>query len=271
MGQPTFVGPAQAAPAPGFGGTPGGWNADAMIESWFRRYDKNGDGLLNNDEMPEALQAERDRWDTNKDGFIDLNEFKAYAQARMQQAQADRGSAGGGGPGGPWDAGASPVPEAPADNSQEARPVVYRAGNLPRELPAWFMEADADKDGQVGLYEWKAKGWPMEQFRNMDRNDDGFLTVEEVLRSMKQPADSSASPTAAGTSPGGGTFAQAGGNRRQGGMGGPGRGFPQAGSFQPPGGNGGPGGGFRPPGGNGGPGGGFRPPGGNRGAGPTAP
>jgi hypothetical protein len=258
-------------PAPGFGGAPGGWNPDAMIEAWFRRYDKNGDGLLNNDEMPEALQAERDRWDTNKDGFIDLNEFKAYAQARMQQLQAETGAGSGGGLGGQGSPGGMPVPEIPADGRQDQKPVVYRASNLPRELPAWFREADADQDGQVGLYEWKAKGWPIEQFRSLDRNDDGFLTVEEVLRSVNQPASQTSPVSLASASPGGGAFPQAGGNRRPGGNGGPGRGGPQAGGFRPPGSNGGPGGGFRPPGGSFPQAGGFRSPGGNPGPGAAAP
>jgi hypothetical protein len=201
-------GVAPAGPgAPGAG--PGGWNPDAMIESWFRRYDKNGDGLLNNDEMPEALKAERDRWDTNKDGFIDLNEFKAYAQARMQQAQVDRGAQGFGGAwGGP---GAMPVPELPVEDEKDQRPVVYRAGNLPRELPAWFKDADTDQDGQVGLYEWKAKGWAIEEFQKMDRNNDGFLTVEEVLRYQKDQLGASGTAVAA-ASPGDGGFATAAGN-----------------------------------------------------------
>ena len=34
--------------------------------------------------------------DANKDGFIDLTEFKAYFQARMAQMQSDRSQAGGG-------------------------------------------------------------------------------------------------------------------------------------------------------------------------------
>jgi hypothetical protein len=157
------------------------------------------------------------------------------------------------------------VPDVPAENQQDQKPVVYRAGNLPRELPAWFREADTDQDGQIGLYEWKAKGWPVEQFQNLDRNDDGFLTVDEVLRSVKQPASQVGSPATAGASPGGTNFPQAGGN------GGPSRGLPQAGGFRPQGGSGGPGGGFRPSGGNFPQAGGFRPPGSNGGPGAAAP
>jgi hypothetical protein len=33
----------------------------------------------------------------------------------------------------------------------------------------------------VALYEWKASGRPISEFLRMDRNNDGFLTVEEVL------------------------------------------------------------------------------------------
>jgi hypothetical protein len=60
--------------------------------------------------------------------------------------------------------------------------VVYRAGNLPLDkLPPWFAQLDTDRDGQIGLYEWRRAGKPLEDFRAMDRNNDGFLTVEEVL------------------------------------------------------------------------------------------
>jgi hypothetical protein len=65
------------------------------------------------------------------------------------------------------------------------RPVVYRAGKLPNGLPAWFAQFDTDGDGQIGLYEWVKGGRPVEQFRQMDRNDDGFLTIDEVLHFLR--------------------------------------------------------------------------------------
>ena len=74
------------------------------------------------------------------------------------------------------------------DQEEERRPVVYRVGSLPKELPAWFTELDTDKDGQVGLYEWKAAGRPLADFQAMDRNGDGFLTVEEALLYQKAQA-----------------------------------------------------------------------------------
>src|SRR5262249_29505269 len=62
------------------------------------------------------------------------------------------------------------------------RPTVYRAGHLPPELPAWFAELDTDKDGQVSLAEWRRAGKKIEEFQLYDRNDDGYLTAEEMMR-----------------------------------------------------------------------------------------
>ena len=263
--------PGQPAPP----GAPGASNwMDTMIEDRFRKLDQNGDGLLNNDEMPDSLKAERDKWDTNHDGFIDLNEFKAYAQARIQQMQADRGGSGfGGGFNIQGGAGAGSAPENPLDD-EDKRPTVYRAGKLPKDLPAWFTEADTDGDGQVGLYEWRAKGWPIEQFQQLDRNNDGFITIDEALRSVKQggagvlTASAQASPggpPSAGGPPMAGAPSGGPGFGRGGPPGGAGGGFPGVGRGGPPGGgSGGSGGGFTPFGGRGGRGGGGRRGGGDR-------
>jgi Ca2+-binding EF-hand superfamily protein len=197
---------------PGAGGapaTPPGTdanNANSWVERSFRRLDQNGDGLLNYDEMAgdETLRAERDKWDTNKDGFIDLAEYRAYAEARNQQRQADRGQTLEGVP--------MVVEDAAPAEEEEKRPVVYRAGKLPKELPGWFAQLDTDNDGQIGLYEWRAGGRSIEEFQQIDRNGDGFLTIEEVLRysrpSGKQavaggPSPESFRPEAQAFSPGG--------------------------------------------------------------------
>jgi hypothetical protein len=182
-------GPSGPAAASGNQGGPSPGNNAERISGWaeamFRQLDQNGDGVLNNDEMPEALRAERDKWDTDHNGLIDLNEFKAYFQARIQQFQADRNALGG--QAFPAEAlGLDPNVIPPPVVEEERKPVVYRIGKLPKELPAWFTQLDTDKDGQIGLYEWRAAGRPIAEFMKIDRNGDGFLTVEEVLRYVAQ-------------------------------------------------------------------------------------
>jgi Ca2+-binding EF-hand superfamily protein len=160
-------------PTAGLGGPRGGSDGErgldpgSKAEAEFRQLDTNGDGLLNFDEISAdpTLAAERDKWDTNKDGFIDLNEFKEYFKARTQQDHA----AGQGEPAG--------GPRTVKGKSEK----LPTAPDLPPNLPDWFKRYDTDGDGQIGLYEWKAAGQPLARFLALDLNGDGFLTADEVL------------------------------------------------------------------------------------------
>jgi hypothetical protein len=251
---------------------PGGGDwASMRAEFDFRRRDLNQDGVLNSDEMPEGLRDERTKWDANGDGFIDINEYKEYYRARMQQFMVEQAASG------QW-GGFPNFSQMPTEEEQKPKPTVYRAGALPPNVPAWFTEADTDRDAQIGLYEWRAKGWPIDKFLEMDRNNDGFLTVDEVLRAQGQSGNGGtqvASAQSPGGMPGMGMGNRYGGQNGGGppGMGGPG-------SFRRPGGDSGgapPGmggqGNYRRPGGDsggappGGPG-SFRRPGGDSGGRP---
>jgi hypothetical protein len=210
-------------PSGGQGQQPGGRNGGRMnfdpaafAEMRFKQLDKNGDGFLSFDEMPDDLKAEKDKWDTDHNGLIDLTEYKAFVAARSEQMQSERQAAGftrgqrnqqGGAP----DAVPQDTPAAPAE---DPKPVVYHADNLPANLPAWFSQLDTDRDGQVGLYEWKAAGRPIGEFLKMDRNSDGFLTVEEVLAYVADHPEAGG-----GNTPGGGGYAGAGFAGRGGGNG----------------------------------------------------
>jgi hypothetical protein len=67
----------------------------------------------------------------------------------------------------------------------EARPMVSRATRLLPGLPDWFTALDTDRDGQVGLYEWKRAGRTLADFRRYDENADGFITPDECLRVVR--------------------------------------------------------------------------------------
>ena len=111
------------------------------------------------------------RWDTNNDGLIDQSEYRVYYLARLQQGFGD-------GPNGMQQA--NPVTIL-IEEDLDTRPVVLRAGKLPKDkLPRWFFEYDTDEDGQVALYEWRKAGKSLDEFKEWDRDDDGFITAQEL-------------------------------------------------------------------------------------------
>jgi collagen type III alpha len=108
-GERGFGGPRPEG-GPGGPGRPGGPDMVARL----MENDKNGDGKLSKEELPERMQQNMERLDTNGDGFVDRGELEAMS-ARF------RGPGGpGGGPGGPD--GRRPGGPRP-DGDQPGRPV----------------------------------------------------------------------------------------------------------------------------------------------------
>jgi Ca2+-binding EF-hand superfamily protein len=238
---------------PGRGGQMTPEQMDRMAEDNFRRHDKNNTGQLEFDEMPDNLKSNLAKYDTNKDGIISLDEYKPYFRDRMEARNAERAQSASENGQSANAEGLPPAPESGPVQEEEKKATVYRTGKMPKELPAWFVDMDIDKDGQVGLWEWvRVRGSgseSIELFRTMDRNDDGLLTVDEVLSyarlNSKSTGDTAVASITSGddrsrgaavaevTITGGG---QEGGRRFRGGPGGWGGGPPGWGNS--PGGNG---------------------------------
>jgi Ca2+-binding EF-hand superfamily protein len=156
------------------GGLPPGATPE-MLTLWadadFKRFDENGDGKLNEDEMPKQLRKELARWDKNQDGLIDQEEYRNYFLTTFQERLSGSAASQKQNPFG-----------SPLEDDLDKRPVVYRAGKLPTKgMPLWFKQLDTDGDGQIALYEWRQAGKNLDEFKFWDRDDDGFITIEEAL------------------------------------------------------------------------------------------
>lgn len=65
----------------------GGNNQEAMVQN-LMNFDKDGDGKLSKEELPERMRPMLESGDTNEDGFLDKEEMAALAKARSGGAPA---------------------------------------------------------------------------------------------------------------------------------------------------------------------------------------
>lgn len=154
----------------------------------FEKFDEDGNGKLSSDEMSPEFRAKLGRWDANRDGVVGPEEYWAYYQDRLRSISEDVAT-------GKIDLGlkrGGPV----IPPAEERRPIMFRAGKLPKTLPVWFTKLDTDMDGQVSLYEWRKGGKSLKEFGDADRNADGLITAEETLRYL---AMLETAPTLSGT------------------------------------------------------------------------
>ncbi len=100
----TAGGPGGGGPGgPPAGGPPGGFSVDGMIDGMMGRYDTNGDGTIDQDEMASLPDRAKDMVgaaDGNRDGSVSRDELKSAMEKRMQEGGGGGGPRAGGGGGG---------------------------------------------------------------------------------------------------------------------------------------------------------------------------
>jgi Ca2+-binding EF-hand superfamily protein len=147
----------EAAPAgrPGApGGAPGGF-PNVNAKEIFARMDRDSNGKLEKDEIPERMKENLGRVDANSDGVVELAEFEKVAQffgGRRPEGAPAGTPEGRPGQGGPVPGG--PVPGGP----------VLRA-------------LDADGDGEISASEIEGAA---KALARLDKNGDGKLTRDEI-------------------------------------------------------------------------------------------
>jgi Ca2+-binding EF-hand superfamily protein len=125
------------------------------LAAMLMSFDKNHDGQLTKNELPERLQGIFDRADADKNGKVTADEIKASAR-RTRQLNEIGGREGFGREGG----------------GREGR----EGGRGPGGMDLLMGALDLNKDGMLGADEMAAAP---KSLRTLDRNNDGQLTADE--------------------------------------------------------------------------------------------
>ena len=148
-------------------------NPDEDADKVFRVLDRNGDGALEDAELTTDLWDYKILADTDEDGRVSKAEYREAFRRRV-------------------------VAKAEGQLAKEGK-APRAAGELPPaknrgEVPEWFTRLDADRDGQLSLYECRTGGGSVALFVEMDLNGDGYLTRDEYLRYAKAKEMAEAKP-----------------------------------------------------------------------------
>ncbi len=131
---------------------PRGASADDTVQT-LMALDRNGDGKISKDELPERMQGMLERGDENKDGVLNADEVRKLAASQAPSAgQAGRGGRG---------------PEG----------AEFAMMRMDRVLAA----VDSDADGTISSEEIRNSSAAL---RKLDQDSDGRITQEEARPAM---------------------------------------------------------------------------------------
>lgn len=165
----------------------------------MRRYDRNNNGFVDKDELTRQFAGNPLDFDRNRDGRLSMDELAVrYARRRVIAEEAKQEKA--------KDAGRGERKrevEVPDEFGDRRSYRVTDARRSPEGLPGYFVDKDANRDGQVAMAEFTDQ-WDDEKikaFFDLDFNRDGVITSDEALRAIEQgPASASSSAGSTSTS-----------------------------------------------------------------------
>ncbi len=142
-----------------------GSDANEEVDRVFRVLDRNGDGVLELEELTTKLREVRVRVDIDGNGRIDKDEYRTHYQTQVI-------------------AGAEAM--AARDSRDKKSDPKSAASTTTNDFQQILTVADTDKDGQIALHEWRKAGRPIEVFMKMDLDEDGLMTRIEFARYTDQ-------------------------------------------------------------------------------------
>lgn len=165
-------------------------NPKQLGKTLLERYDRDRSGALEQAEW-QQVGGEWAGRDADHDKRLSVDELAAYFESLQGD---DHPTAGNGVELQRGDKTDSPPPgnrESLRDRPPEgSAPRYYRTGaaheRLSSGLPEWFVKKDANRDGQVAMWEF-ASHWDdtkVADFRQYDLNDDGMITQKEILKKL---------------------------------------------------------------------------------------
>lgn len=145
----------------------------------FKRLDRDGNGKLSGDEVPERMRGRMEIIDTDGDGAISRSEFQRVAE-RMQGAS--KKFAGKGDPGQERPEGNGKPGESRSKGKAEKKSKFAKKGGDGRDPEELFSRMDRNGDGKLAKDE--LRGPLAENFDRLDANGDGFVTKDEIRNAM---------------------------------------------------------------------------------------
>jgi len=164
------------------------------VDAFLKDYDRNGDGYLSKDELPERYRHAFDKLDANKDGKLSRDELVRGAASLQPRRR-------------PSDLVFVLVETSDCDECcAEELQVIYdflrkidrdgdgkisadelkgaREGLIRKRVDSVFKELDRNGDGKISRDE--ARGQVKQHFAELDADKDGFISREELTKAVRE-------------------------------------------------------------------------------------